>query len=206
MRKEAGEFVLQARIHRDAAVLGDVPVGKELQLARQQSVVVSRQYAGARRELPGNQRVHRVHVKLVNRRAHRGKRVQRRLLLDELHHGLRAQVAEQHEALRFVPGQHARRVQPGFGHQRSDFDEGRAVFERRWRVHDDATARSPVNAINAKVAPETGICRGQAQRGRVELAGRAGDAQPLGEEGSPPRVAPNDIRSAGRVGRRGGHG
>ena len=47
LRKEAGEFVLQARIHRDAAVLGDVPVGKELQLARQQSGVVSRQHAGA---------------------------------------------------------------------------------------------------------------------------------------------------------------
>ena len=52
----------------------------------------------------------------------------------------RAQVAEQHEALRRIAFQHLRAVQPGLADGLRHLHEGAHVFLRRRRVHDDQAA------------------------------------------------------------------
>ena len=190
--KKSSQLFLHAGIHGDAAMAGDVPVWKESQFARQQRIVIGRQHVGARGQLPADQRVHRIHVHLVDRRASGREGVQRGLLLDHLHHGLCAQVAQQHEAMRLVPGQHARCVQPGPGHQFGYLDEGRAVFERRRCVHDDAAASA---LADAQVTPEAGVSGCQMQCGRIQLEARAGGSQPLRKGSGSCRVGPDNRRA-----------
>ncbi|OQC12356.1 MAG: hypothetical protein BWX79_01168 [Alphaproteobacteria bacterium ADurb.Bin100] len=144
-------FALQSH----AFVLREVPVGKQRQLPAQQRLVVRRQYAGAGGALPGDQRVRGLRVPgCVGLRAVR---------IDHAHHRLCAQVAEQHEALRLVPGQDARHLESGGFHQPAHVHERRAVFLRGWRVHDDATARSAY-PVHPEVAPKARIGRGHAHR------------------------------------------
>ena len=96
------ERVVQCEAHGlnndRALVLDQIPLGEQFHLAAQQGFVVRRQHPRLGGQLPGQQRVHRLHVQ-----AQIGLRV---VAVDDLHHGLPAQVGQQHEALWLVPSQY----------------------------------------------------------------------------------------------------
>ncbi len=175
-------------------VLLQVPVGKQLQLPAQQGFVVRRQHAGLGRQLPGQQGVERLHVAPVV-----GLRV---VGVDPIQHGLVAQVAQQHEALRFVPGQHLGYQQTGFAHERGHVHEGLAVFVRGRRVHHDEAV--PGLRVDAQVAPEAGVGGGGA-KGRGQQTQPPGErAQPVRKSGFPLGIGPLDSGVGSGVGQ--GHG
>ena len=149
-----------------------IPVGKQCQLTRQQGVVVGRQDAGSGGQLPGDQRIHRIPVQRVGPLRFVGLG----LLRDHIQHGLCTQVAQQHEALVLVPGQHARGIQPGVCHQGSDLDEGPAVFLRRRGVHDDATGARL--CADPEIAAKTGVRRCHLQGLGQQAVGWGADLQP----------------------------
>ena len=157
-------------IQRQAAVAAQVPLGEQSQFAVQQGLVVERQHIRFGGSLPGHQGVHRLQVQ-----PQIGLRLGR---VDGLHHGLGAQVAQQHEALGLVPGQHLGHQQAGFVHQLRHFDKRAAIFFVRRGVHDDAATG---HAVNTQVAPETCVGRGDTKRAGVQALGRGQRCQPLAE-------------------------
>ena len=90
------------------------------------------------------------------------------IAVDDVHHGLRANVVEQHEALRLVPRQDAWGIQAGVEHQAGDAHKGFAVFFVGRGVHDDARA---LGRVNAEIAPKAGIGRGRAHGGGQHAVG-----------------------------------
>ena len=111
-------------------MLGEVPIGEQRQLAMQQSGVIGGQHAGATALLQRQQRVDGPQIKaLVSLRV---------ITVDHLHHGVCANVVQQHEALRFVPGQDAGSVQTCVLHQTRNAHKGFTVFFVGRRIHDDA--------------------------------------------------------------------
>ena len=136
-------------IKRHLPVLRDIPLRKQIHFAAQERVVIGRQYARLRGFLPGDQGIHRLQIHVQWRR--RGG-------VDALHHGLIAQVGEQHKALRLVPIEHLGAVDASLLQQSRDFDKWRAVFFVRRRVHHDQSgAVRVVCAVQAQITPETGI-------------------------------------------------
>ena len=111
---------------------------------------------------------------------------------DHVEQGLAAQVAQQHEAQRLVPGQHVRRIQPGLQHQPRHLDEGPAVFLGWWRVHDDvaALARCSVHGVNPEITAKAGIGRGQPERGGLQLELSARGGEPAAKSAGACRVGP----------------
>ena len=136
-------------------MLAHIPVGKQGQLPGQQGVVVVGQHAWPGGQLPLNQHIDRAHVKRIHRRSGQGDGANSGRRRDDFHHGARAQVCQQHEAVGAVPVQHPRRVEAGVLHQRGDAGKRRAVLDSGRRVHDDAAAAS--RCIDAKIAAKAGI-------------------------------------------------
>lgn len=179
-------------IEREAFVLRQVPVGKELQLAAQQGVVVGRQHTGFGGQLPGQQRVQRLHVaRVVGLRP---------LGVDAVEHGLVAEVAQQHEALRFVPSQDLGHQQAGLAQQTGHVHEGLAVLLRRWRVHHDQAAAGL--RVQAQVAAKARVGRGGAQGAGQQAQAGGQRLYPGVKGGFPNRIGPGD----GGVGRAHGGG
>ena len=145
-------------IQRHFAVLGEVPVGEQVQFALKQGLVVRRQLSSFGGQLPAQQ--------LVSGLLVQGQLVLRALGVDGRHHGAVAQVAEQHEPVGLVPSQHLGGVQPGVMHEAGHMHKGLTVFLVRRRVHDDAGAG--VLRFDAQVAAKAGICRGNAHAGWVQ--------------------------------------
>ena len=142
-------------LHGHAPMAVQVPVRKKFKLALEQGAVIRRQHAGTRSFLPVHQRVHGLQVQ-----AQVGLRV---FALDDLHHGVRAQVAQQHEAVRGIPVQHLGHAQLGIGHQTGHLYKGQRVLFVRRRVHDDAAAHAVGELrFHPKVAAKAGIGRGAA--------------------------------------------
>ncbi len=168
----AGQRGLLRIGQRGLAVAGDVPVGKELQLAAQQRLVVGRQHTGARGALPVDEQIHGLQVPGV-----RGGRVGRVQALDG---GLRAQVGQQHETVRFVPGQDLRHAQAGRLQQRLHLHERAAVFLVGRRVHDDAAGA--INSVQAQVAAKARV-RGRRAQGLGPQLERGGQRGQPGVEG-----------------------
>ncbi len=186
VRDDAVEGLLQRLRHRalgrDAFVLLEVPVGEQLQFAPEQGVVVGRQHAGARGELPGQQGVERLQVARVV-----GGGV---LRLDLFHHGLLPQIGQQHEALGLIPGQDVGHQQAGLVHESRHLHEGAAVLALGRRVHDDAAVAR--HGVDAQVAAETRVGRGRAQAvGPQALRAHQG-LQPDVEGGLALGVGPQD--------------
>ncbi len=179
-----------AQLH--APVARDVPVGKQLQLAPQQRLVIGRQGAGAGGQLPLQQHVHGLQVPGVG-----GLRV---VLAQVLDHGLAAHVGQQHEALRLVPGQDAGHGQARALQQRLHVHEGAAVLLLRRRVHDDEGGAAL--RVHAQVAAEAGVAGGGAHAGRQQAVAGRQRRQPLAEGVRARRVVPGD----GRKGRSRGCG
>ena len=178
LAQRLGVFAFQ----RHTLVLRQVPVGKQLQLAAQQRLVVVGQHAGLRGQLPGQQRVHRLQIaRLVGGWV---------LGLHLLHHGLATQVAQQHETLRFVPGQDVGHQQASALHQRSDLHERAAVFKRRWGVHHDAAGAA--GGVQSQVAPKAGVRRRRSQRVRQQPLRLHQAVQPVIKRGLARRVVPGD--------------
>ena len=96
--------LLLAVVQGEALVLPEVPVGEELQFAAQHGLVVGRQHAGAAGLLPGQQGGQGVAVEVCVGLGLRG--------VDDVQHGLRAQVVEQQEAVGPVPVKHLRTRRP----------------------------------------------------------------------------------------------
>ena len=175
MRDDLFEGVVQREAHGvvndRALVLDQIPLGEQLHLAAQQRLVIRWQHTGFGGQLPGQQCVHRLHVQV--------KIGLRLLAVDDLHHGLPAQIGQQHEALGLVPGQHLGCVHTGIHHHLGHFGKRPAVLFVGRCVHDDAAA---LGGINAEIAPETGVGRGQSQRLNGQLVGGRHADQP-GVEG-----------------------
>ena len=75
--------------------------------------------------------------------------------VDYLHHGLVAQVGQQHETMRLIPGQNLGRLQASGLHQLCDMHKRLAVFLVGRGIHDDAAA---LCAVHAQVASKASIC------------------------------------------------
>jgi len=178
---------------RDLAVLGQVPVGEQCQLAPQQGFVIGRQHAGARGLLPVDQQVGGLLVP--------AKSVLRRLGVQGLHEGVWPQVGQQHEAVRGVEGQDARHVQAGLLHQGLHLHEGGAVLLVGRRVHHDAAAARR-GGVDAQVAPEAGVGRGGAQAGGQQAVRCHQGGQPGVKGGVAGGVGPD--HGGGRGARRAG--
>ena len=136
-------------------MLSNIPVGEKRQLTRQQRVVIGRQYIGFGRQLPAHQRIDRLHVKRMVGLSGLCDGVHSRRRRNDLHHGLCAQIAQQHETCGLVPGQHAGCGQARGGHQAGHFHKRVAVFLVRWGVHDDAAAAS--GFVDSEIAPKAGV-------------------------------------------------
>ena len=153
--ERAVEHLPLRRRQRDAEMARDVPVREQRELAPQQGVVVGRQRAFPRGELPAQQRFDRI--------AKQGIGVVVREFVDV---GAAAEVGEQQEAQSRLPRVNARHVEPGLRHQGGDPDEGGRVFAVGRRVHRDQRRLRRVAGPHAEVAPETRIRRNRAQRER----------------------------------------
>ena len=151
-------------------MLRDIPLREQIHFAAQERVVIGRQYARLRGFLPDDQGIYGLQIHVQWRR--RGG-------VDALHHGLIAQVAEQHKALRLVPIEHLRAVDSSLLQQGGDFHKGRAVFFVQRRVHHDQSgAIGAVRAVQAQITPETGIGGRQAQAVRLQAKARLHRLQP----------------------------
>ena len=159
LRKQRIELGDERAIQRKPPVLADIPLGKQCQLARQQRVVVRRQHARFGGELPLHQHVDGLHIKIKMRRRGLHAGIDSGGWRDHVHHGLCAQVGQQHEAQRRIPGQHARRFEAGVRHQAGHLDERRAVFLRGRRVHDDEALAA--RGVHTEIAAKAGIGRCQ---------------------------------------------
>ena len=168
-------------IDHHAAVPVQIPLGKQLQLAAHQRFIVGRQHIGAGRQLPGDQGVQRLQVEPVV-----GGGI---FPVDNLHHRLMPQVAEQHESLCRFPSQHLGHVQTGRHHQGGDFCKGCAVFLVRWCIHDDAAA---MGLIHPQVAAKAGVSGGQTERRWYQLMRWRHRSKPAVEGGLPIRAGPRD--------------
>ena len=130
-------------------MLRKVPVWKQAQLSVQQSFIVGRQDTRFRRQLPRYQSIDSLHVKRMV-----GLRI---FDVNGGHHGLVAQVSEQHETLRFLPCQNLGGFEACQLHEFGNFDKGFTVFFVGRCVHDNqAGARL---CVNAQITPEAGIGR-----------------------------------------------
>ena len=176
-------------VQRDAPVLGDVPVGEQRQLALQHGCIVDGQHTGLGRQLQGDQRING----LVEQRCG----ILWRVALQYVQHGLGAQVTQQHEARRLVPGQHLGHTQAGLCHQRGDTHKGLTVFLVGRGVHHDAAA---VDGIEPEITPKTRVGSGQAQAAGVELVVSGHPGEPALEGGFAGRVGPDDGAGCGRCG------
>ena len=122
----------------------DIPLGKEIQLAAQERLVVRRQLARAGRELPADECVARV--------THQRTGVCR-VQLREI--GARAEIREQQEARAEILRVHFGRVHARVVQQPCDAHEGPAVLLFRRRIHRHETAA--ILEAGAKVAAEARI-------------------------------------------------
>ncbi|MNT12657.1 hypothetical protein D3C72_1475930 [compost metagenome] len=199
-REGAVQALLQLPFHGHAAVLADVPLGKERQFTLEQRAVVGRQHAGLGGQLPADQRVDGQVVEWpVGVRAGR---------IDHVEHGLAAQVVEQQEAVVAVPFEHLRRRHAGLGHQLRHLHEGGAVFLVGRRIHHDA--RAAVGGVEAEVAAKARVGRRQPDGVRAQLPGVGNAGQPAPERFGPLRICPENglggVWGRGRRGRRCCHG
>ena len=186
--------VLELALHRHAAVPGQVPLGKERELALQQRRIVGRQHAGPGRELPADQRIDRL---LVARPVGVGI-----VRVDHVEHRLRTEVVEQQEALGLVPVEHLGRGHAGFAQQLRYLHEGLAVLLVGRRVHHDARGRGAVG-IDAEIAPEAGVGRCQPDAVGPQAMDRRNAREPAREGLRALRIAPCDGRHGGGCGSRG---
>ena len=175
------------------AVLRHIPLGEQLQLAAQQRLVIGRQHLRSRGQLPGQQHIQRPQVVRLRRLGLLG--------VEGAYHGGVPEVGEQHEAVGFIPLQHARCMQAGFFHQPRHMHEGVAVFLLGRCVHDDA-GRLPGSPLDAQITAEAGVGAGDLQRVRLQAVARGHAGQPGIEQGSTGGIGPAD----GRGRRREGHG
>ena len=174
---ERGAFVLRQLLPQVAA---DVPLREQFQFAPQQRLVIGRQHARARCELPPQQRVDRV-----------AKQVIRVVGVERAQVGGRPEVGQQQEAALDVLRQDLRRVHSRFVHQRCDVHERPAVLARRRRVHRDQCLRSGRQRMrrpqcHAEVAAKACILGRGRQRERLRLQ----------------HLAPATRRGGGSAGRR----
>ncbi len=151
----------------------DIPLRKQFQLAAQQSLVVWRQHAFARGELPAQQRVRGVAKELVGVAG-----IERAQICG------RAQVGQQQEAAREILRENLRRIESGVAHQRSDVHERPAILARRRRIHRDQRRGSRRHCSrrlqrHAEIAAEARILRRWRQ---CELLRTQGFRQPFGQE------------------------
>ena len=187
--KGLGQHLLLRLAQHQLAVLRHVPIGEQGQLAAQQSVVVGRQHAGARSQLPLQQRVGGLAVPGCGALRIGG--------VKPFDDGVLAEVREQQEAVRAVPVEHLRDVQAGLLHQALHLHERGAVFLVGRRVHHDVAG---LEAIDAQVAAKAGVGRGQAQGlGPQAVGGRQG-REPLGALRLALFVSPGNGAVAGSVG------
>ena len=163
----------------DVIVLCHVPIGEELQLAAQQGLVIGGQHVGLGGLLPEHQG--------INSLQKQGLPLWQFSVGQHLHHGVRTQVVQQHEALRLLPGQHLWRQQASIGHQLGDGDRRLRIFFVGWRVHQDERAWS---ALHAKVAAKTCVRRCNPHRSGVQAVRRGDGQQPIGESLAAWRVRP----------------
>ena len=133
-------------------VLGQVPVGKQLQLTTQQSVVIHRQTIRQGQLLEFQQGIQRRGEQLIG--VLRGNYVQI---------GLPAQIGQQQKALRQVSSKDLRHMHIGLSQQPGDLDEGRAVFLGWRRIHHNQRAATP---FPAKITAEAGVTAGTGEAGR----------------------------------------
>ena len=77
------------------------------------------------------------------------------LLVNGSHHGLVAQVGEQHEALRCVPRQNLWRFQTRRLHELGHFDEGFTIFFVWRRIHHDQTGALLI--VHPQIPSKAGI-------------------------------------------------
>ena len=140
-------------VQGNAFVLGQIPIGKQLDFAAQHRFVVSGQHARFGGQLPSQQAVGGGHVLGMV-----GLRV---ISVDAIHHRVLAQVAHEHETVGFVPGQDLGHQQTGLAQQSRDVHKRAAVFMRRWGIHDDQAVALLV--VDAQVAAKAGVGRGGAQ-------------------------------------------
>ena len=183
----AGQRGLLLAIERDAAVLAQIPVREQRQFAAQQGFVIGGQHARLRGLLPVEQ-----HVGGLQIPAQRGLGVFGGEQLDQ--RGA-AQIAQQHEAAGFVPGQDVWHVQAGSCHQRLHLHKGAAVFLVGRRIHHDAAGAG--RAVDAQVAAKAGVGRGRAQAGGQQLVALHQRRKPLFERGLPGRIGPADGAGGG---------
>jgi hypothetical protein len=134
----ASQRVLLFGAELEAAVRLDVPLVKQRELAREQSIIVGRQHVGPGGQLPAHQGVNGAHVEIMRWLAAQGRCRWGAMGGDDLHQRLRAQIGQQHKALWLVPGQHFGREYPRLPHQVRHLNKGPAVFFFGRRVHDDA--------------------------------------------------------------------
>ena len=177
-------------VQRELAVLADVPVGKQLQLAAQQGFIVNRQIAriaGLGGQLPVQQG--------LKGRAIPAFGVLGLFGVQRFDDGLAAQVVEQHEAIGGIPFQNLGHAQTGLGHQALHLDEGRAVFLVRRGVHDNQAAA--VGAVQPQIAAKARIGRGGAQSCRKHLVLCSERSQPGVESSVAGRICPGNAVCGG---------
>lgn len=183
-------------VQRELTVLGDIPVGKQLQLAAQQGFVIERQgsgIAGLGGQLPVQQHLDGGAVPGFGILGFFG--------VQSLDDGLAAQVAQQHEAMAGVPVQNLRHAQAGLVHQALNLGKRRAIFLVGRRVHDDQAAA--IAAIQAQIAAKAGIGRSRAQGCGKQLVLFSQRCQPGVECGVAGRICPGNANCGGD---RSGHG
>ena len=112
------------------------------------------------------------------------------LLVQNVDQGLRAHIREQHETLGLVPIENFGHAQTGGLQQLLHLHKGAAVFFIGRCIHDDAAGACA--RINAQIAPETGIGRGQAQRVGPQILGRRNALQPSRKSAGALRIRPNN--------------
>ena len=150
-----------AVIRRERKMARQEPFRKELELAHQEFAVVGRQFRDGRRVagLHAHQRIDRVRVERLRVGA----------LAERLEVMMPAEVADQHESLLGIHGDHRRHVHAG---RREDADDAQPRIEALAlgrRVHRDLRA---VAAMHAEIAPEArvGGCRQHALDRRARKA------------------------------------
>ena len=173
------QYLALGGVQRHLAVLGHVPLGEQLQFAPQQRTVVGWQHTLARGLLPLHQGLHRIQVQGQWRRL---------CGVNHLHHGLVTQVAQQHEAVGLIPGQHLGGFQSSVLHQAGHVHKRLAVFLVGRGVHDDQAGAGRV--VHAQVAAKTRIGRGQAHGIRLQSVHGLQAGEPGRKQGLALRVAP----------------
>jgi len=149
--KDGIQLGTQGRIHINAKMLFQIPLGKQLQLAAQQGLVVDRQHIRLADALNPDQGINGATETLIGI-----------VLAEHRQPGFGPHVRQQQKAARQVLGDDMRHMHTGIGQQPGNTDKWPAIFLRRRRIHADQAALAvTIGEFVTKIASERGICRGR---------------------------------------------